>query len=126
MGMYQWHILKEPPYDEGIWEKIKAASEDKIPRPIEEACAYPYFAIDKLVHADLVKKAPDVVDMLRNMNVGLEPLKQTLAWAKENSVSDPEQLAAWYLENYQERYRTWIPEEIYMNVQRAVRERRGY
>ena len=126
MGMYDWHILKEPQYDEGIWEKGKAASEEKIPRPIEEACAYPYFAIDKLVHAGLENKAPDVVDMLRNMNVGLEPLKQTLAWAKENNISDPEQMAAWYLENNQEKYRTWMPDENYIGVQKKVRERRGY
>lgn len=126
MAMYNWHILKEPPYDEGCWEKVKAAGEDMIPRPIDEACAYPYFAIDKLVHVGLERKASDVVSMLRNMNVGLEPLKKTLAWAKENDISDPEQLAAWYLENYRERYQTWMPEENYVRVQKAVRERRGY
>jgi glycine betaine/proline transport system substrate-binding protein len=126
MGMYDWHVLQEPPYVESVWEKVKAASEDKIPRPINEACAYPYFAIDKLIHQDLEKTAPEIVEMLKNMNVGLIPLKKTLAWAKENNIGDPEQMAAWYLENYPDRYRSWVPQDIYMNVQKAVRERRGY
>ncbi len=43
---------------------------------------------DKLAHSGLKSKAGDVVEMLRKMEVGLEPLNQTVAWAKENGVQD--------------------------------------
>ena len=124
--IYEWHILDEPSYTEECWEQVKKASEDRIPRPIDEACEYPRFPIDKLANAYLEKKAPDVVKMLELMNIGLDPLTEIIAWAKENDIDDPEQKAIRYLETYSDRYRNWMPDDNYINVQRKVRERRGY
>ena len=123
---YDWQILEEPAYTEQCWEQVKLASEDKIPRPIDEACEYPRFAIDKLAHIGLVGKAPDVVMMLRLMDIGLEQITEVINWAKQDDISDPEQMAIRYLDTNSEQYRNWMPDDNYIKVQRKVRERRGY
>jgi len=123
---WAWHILEEPIYSDDCWEQVRLASQDKIPRPIDAACEYPRSAIDKLANIKLSEKAPDVVKMLRRMNVGLEPIGEILKWATENNVTDPEQMAIRYLETYQTRYREWMKDENYIKVQKKVRERRGY
>ena len=91
---YDWHILEEPPYTEECWAQVSAARQDSAMRPIDQACQYPDFPIDKLVHTGLLKKAPDLVEMLRVMNVGLEPLNETLAWASVNGQQNDWEQAA--------------------------------
>ncbi len=42
------------------------------------------------------------------MEVGLEPLNQTVAWAKENGVQVWFEAATYYLKTYEGRWKTWI------------------
>ena len=44
--------------------------------------------------------------MLRKIDVGLEPLNQTLAWAKENGVQDWFQTATHNFKTYEHRWET--------------------
>lgn len=122
MGAYDWHILEEPPYTAQCWEKITAAVEDESLRPVDQACAYETLPIDKVAHKGLLKKAPDVVEMLRKMVVGLEPLNKTLAWARENNDQDWEQAAIYYLQNYEDRWETWVTPEAYTKIKKALEE----
>jgi len=120
MGKYDWYILEEPSYSDKCWEKVVAAVEDKSLRPIDEACAYESLPVDKIAHVGLAKKAPDVVEMLKKMNVGLEPLNQVLAWAEEENIQDWEEAAIYYLQNYEERWETWVTPQAYGNIKRAI------
>jgi glycine betaine/proline transport system substrate-binding protein len=120
MGAYDWHVLEEPPYTEQCWEKITAARQDQGLRPLDQACAYEALPIDKVAHKGLLKKAPDVVEMLSKMVVGVEPLNETLAWARENDVQDWRQVAVYYLRNYEDRWKTWVTPEAYARVKEAL------
>ena len=122
MGAYDWHILEEPPYSKEVWANITAAAEDESLRPIDHACAYESVPVDKIAHSGLLEKAPDVVEMLRKMMVGLEPLNETLAWAEENDVQDWEDAAIYYLQNYEERWKTWVTPEAYENIKQALED----
>ena len=122
MGAYDWYILEEPPYTAECWEQITAARDDESLHPIDEACAYEEIPIDKIAHSGLLKKAPDVVEMLRKMMVGLEPLNETLAWAEENDVQDWEDAAIHYLQNYKDRWETWVTPEVYERIEKALEE----
>jgi len=125
MGAYDWHILEEPPYTDEVWEKVMAAVADESLRPIDEACAWDSHPIDKVAHKGLLEKAPDVVEMLRKMGVGLEPLNKILAWAKENDVEDWEEAAIHYLQNYEDRWKTWVTPEAYEGIKKALEEVSG-
>ncbi len=117
---YEWQILEEPPYTPACWEAITLAAEDSGLRPANDVCGFPNPPIDKLAHKGLLKKAPDVVEMLRKMQVGLEPLNQVLAWARQNKVVDFEEAASYYLRNNEDRWRGWVTPEAYQNVKAAL------
>ena len=125
IGAYDWYVLEEPLYTEQCWERVTAAVEDDNLRPLDQACAYATLPIDKVAHRGLLEKAPDVVEMLRRMLVGLEPLNETLAWAQENDVQDWEEAAIYYLQNYEERWETWVTPEAYERSKEALEEASG-
>jgi len=122
MGVYDWYILEEPPYTDECWGRILAAVEDKSLRPLRRACAYQTAPIVKVAHKGLLKKAPDVVEMLKKMIVGLEPLNKTLAWVKQNGVQDWEKAAIYYLQKYEDRWKTWVTPKAYEKIKKAIRE----
>ncbi len=122
MGAHDWYILEEPPYTEETWAKIAAAQEDESLRPIDEACAYETLPIDILAASGLLEKAPDVVEMLKRMSVGLEPINEILAWADENEIESWEQAATQYLLNYEDRWQNWVTPEARDKVMTAIEE----
>ena len=120
MVTYDWFVLEEPPYSvECLEEVLRAADGDGAP-PAAQACAYESIPIDKLVHAGLRDKAPDVFTMIDKMMVGLEPLNTTMAWAIENSVEDWERAAIYYLQNYEDRWRTWVTPDAHAKINAAL------
>ena len=125
IGTYDWHVLKEPPHTAACWENVTAASVDKSLRPIDEACAYETLPIEKLAHSGLQKKAPDVVEMLKKANVGLEPINETLSWAAENEVADWEEAAIYYLQTYEDRWESWVTPGAYEKIRKALEETYG-
>ena len=122
MGAYDWHILEEPAYTSECAARLTQAAEDPSFRPVDAACAYENLPIDKLAHKNLPGKAPDLTKMLRNMNVGLEPLNETLAWAKESGVDDAKTVAVYYLQTYQDRWAGWVTEEAYGKIKDALED----
>ena len=120
MGLYDWYILEEPAYDADIWAQITAAKDDDSLRPLSEACAYDAAPIDTGINPQLRDKAPDVVEMLEEMMVGLEALNRTAAWAKENEVQDWEEAAIWYLGEYESTWKTWVTDDAYDKIKEAL------
>ena len=120
MGRFQWHILEEPPYTEACWEEVVKGQNDPSYTP-KEACAYETLPVDKGIHKDLPDKAPDVVELLKKMVIGLQPINETAAWAQENDIQgDWEKAAVHYLRTYEDRWKTWMPEEHYQKVKEAL------
>ena len=120
MGAYDWHVLEEPPHSDACRDTVAAASDDLNLRPLDHACAYENLPVDKLAHRGLEGKTPDVVDMLRNMNVGLDPLNETLAWASRSGVQEAEKKAAYYLRNYEDRWRAWVTPKAFEEIKEAL------
>ena len=121
-AVYEWQVLEEPPYTTECWQQVTSAAADDSLRPIDQACAFPDAPIDKLAHKDLSRKAPAVVDMLRKMELGLDPLNGSLAWARQNGVQDWGVAAAYYLSNNEDRWRSWVTPEAYEKIRMALDE----
>jgi len=117
---YQWHVLEEPPYIDDCWDQVIAATENPALRPIAQACAYESRPVDKLAHAGLQEKAPELVEMLRAMMVGLDPINKTMAWFTENDVEGWDQSGVYYLRNYEDRWRSWVTPEAYDRIKDAL------
>ncbi len=122
LGKYDFVRLEEPEYDEEIWADIERAMHDEIEvSELEEACAYKEHAVNKGIHADLKDIAPEVVEFLDEMNVGSDALNETMAEMETHDLEDME-AAFWYFENYQEKWRSWLPDEVEKRVEEALIE----
>ena len=120
MGSYEWTILEEPTYNAACWAEVSKGQADPGYTPAE-ACAYETLPIDKAVHKDMLDKAPDVVEMLRKMDVGLQPLNVTAAWALDADIQgDWEKAAIYYLQTYEDRWTTWMPADSVQKVKDAL------
>lgn len=122
MGMYDWYILEEPPFDAAIWDNIMAAIEDETLRPLDEACAYEALSPVNAVWSGLRDMAPDVVALFEKMVIGLELTNQAAAWAKENEIEDWDKVGVWYLREYESRWKTWVTEDAYNKIKQALDE----
>ena len=123
IGVYDFVQLDEPEFDEEIWSQIeKAALEGEIdPSEVDEACGYMEHAIHKGIHAELKDRAPEVVEFLENMNVGTDALNETAAYM-EVEGADAEEATIWYLENFQEKWRSWVPDDVEQRIEDALIE----
>lgn len=120
VGAYDWYILDEPEYNKELWDEIIAAKDDPSLRPLSEACAYETIPVDKGFHKSLEEVAPDVREMLMKMVVGVQPLSVTVAWAVENEVQDWEKAAIYYLQNYEDLWKTWVTDDAYTKIKEAL------
>jgi len=122
MGMYDWYVLEEPEYNAEVWGQVIAAKDDPSLRPLSEACAYETIPIDKGFHKSLKQIAPDVREMLTKMMAGLDRINKTAAWSKENEVQDWEEAAIYYLNNWEDTWKTWVTDDAYTKIKAALVE----
>ena len=122
MGKYDWVVLEEPEYTDSCWEEVIKGRDDATYTPAQ-ACAYETLPVDKGIHSSLEDLAPDVVEMLRKMTVGLQPINVTAAWAIDNEIQgDWEKAAIYYLQTYEDRWTNWMPGENADKVKEALAE----
>ena len=120
MGAYEWTVLEEPAYSDACWVEVAKGQNDPTYTP-NEACAYENLPVDKGIHKGLKDKAPDVVEMLEKMDVGLAPINKTAAWAVDADIQDDwEKAAIYYLQNYEDRWTTWMPDSEVEKVKDAL------
>ncbi|MDP6453181.1 MAG: glycine betaine ABC transporter substrate-binding protein [SAR202 cluster bacterium] len=124
MAVHDWYVLAEPLHSEECWNQVLRAAEDNSVATPAQACAYEMIPIDKLAHAGLRDKAPEVFAMLDKMMVGLEPLNATVAWAVQNAVEDWNLAAVHYLQNNEVRWRTWVTPDAYDKIRAALKTSR--
>ena len=58
------------------------------------------------------------------MNIGLQPINVTAAYTSQNFESQWDQAALYYLENYEDRWTTWMPAENVKKVKEAIADAR--
>jgi glycine betaine/proline transport system substrate-binding protein len=120
MGAYDWAVIEEPTYNDACWAEVSKGQSDATYTPTE-ACAYEVLPVDKGVHSGLQEKAPDIYEMLNKMNVGLQAINVTAAWAVDADIQGVwEKAAIYYLTNYEERWTTWMPADNVKKVKEAL------
>ena len=117
---YPWYVLEEPVHTTECWNQVIAATDNAGAASSDTACAYENLPIDKLAHAGLQEIAPDLVEMLTAMFVGLEPLNRTMAWSKENDIDDRKRAAVFFLQNYEDLWRSWVTPEAHRKIKSAL------
>jgi len=123
LGEYDFVKLEEPDHDPDIMNDLSDyASGEKDLDEIDEACAFERVPVAQGASAELKEMHPDIVEMLDNMYIGYEPINQAGFWMEENEA-DAEDAAIWYLKNFDDRWRDWIPEdEVEQRIEESLQE----
>jgi len=108
MGKLDMTLLEEPPYNEEVWNDTGA-------------CAYTKADVNICVNSELENYAPEVVEFLKKYQTTLEQNNKFLAYMQDHG-SDVDAAAFWFLEQYPDVWKTWVPEDIAANVEAALEE----
>lgn len=98
--------LEEPPYTAECWFTTKA-------------CAYQDATVLIAVNPDLLTKAPDVVAMLKNWDLGIDTYKAIVRWQGANPDASAEDTAIWWL-NSNDTWEGWVTADAKAGVQAAL------
>ena len=122
MGKYEWYVIEEPAYTTACWEEVIKGRDDASYMPTE-ACAYEDNPIGKGINSGLRGKAPDIVEMLGKMDMGVEVINKVAAWASDNDIKgDWEKAAIYFLQTYEDKWTSWMPQENVDRVEEALTE----
>lgn len=106
LGKYDMTLLLEEPYDKDKWENGYGSS-------------FPPMPVTVCVYKDLEEEAPEVVEFLKNYKTSSEITNKALAFMLDKDVQ-PEEAALWFFEEYEELWKSWIPNDIAEKVSTAL------
>lgn len=126
MGVYDMVLLEEPAYNDECWAKITEISETGVIDeslagnvPADAGCGFENISIPKAVSAGMAERNPELVSFLDAMFIGTANLNKISAYMTENEA-EVEEAALWYFENYEDQWRSWLPEDVAEKVAAAV------
>ncbi|HYG59000.1 MAG TPA: glycine betaine ABC transporter substrate-binding protein, partial [Symbiobacteriaceae bacterium] len=122
-GSFDLVQLEEPPFTAECNDEIQLALTDKVSLDqvtSKAGCAYETIGVHKGVSSKLKDRAPELVEFLTKMNVGTDPLNRTAAYMQDKNATADE-AAIWFFENYQDRWRSWIPSDVQKKVEDALK-----
>lgn len=122
MAEHEWYILKEPPHSETVWYRIIAHAANPESAPIDEACAFSNNSVHIVAHINLLKKAPDVVEMLKKMHVNLNLFNDILLRMDKNRRKNAffQPLALFFIKNHKDQWSGWVTPEAEKNIEQAL------
>jgi len=106
LGKLDMTPLEEPAYDPQVWKTTKA-------------CAFPPVQVNIVVNSDFAKENPQIVNFLKKYETTTDLNNKILAYMQENKAST-EETAVWFLKNYKELWKDWLPEDAAAKVEAAV------
>ncbi|GAB6280084.1 MAG: ABC transporter substrate-binding protein [Thermovirga sp.] len=108
MGMLDMTMLEEPPYDPERWGEGK-----------DYGCAFPAARVHIGINALFAEKNPQVVEFLKKYETTLAQNNAALAYM-QNEEAAVEDAAVWFLKNYGEVWKSWVPADAAAKVSAAL------
>lgn len=110
--------LEEPPYTDECWAEMQAFT-DGGPPP-SQGCGYRDAEIKVAVRTELLERAPDIIDMLRNWGFDIPEYGTVVAWQLDNPDADIADSALWWLKTNEEKWGTWVTPEAAAAISAAL------
>ncbi|MDT8284154.1 MAG: ABC transporter substrate-binding protein [Thermovirgaceae bacterium] len=108
MGMLDMTMLEEPPYDPERWGEGK-----------DYGCAFPAARVHIGINAAFADKNPKVLEFLKKYETTLAQNNAALAYMQQEEAK-VEDAAIWFLKNYGDVWKMWIPGEVAAKVETAL------
>ena len=106
LGKLDMTMLEEPAFDQKTWDATRG-------------CAYPAVKCDILVHKNMPKWAPDVVEFLKKYETTLDINNKFLAYMRDNKASIDD-AATWFLKEYESLWTGWVSPAVAAKVKAAL------
>ena len=116
-GQLDLTLIEEPEYTDECWEEVQAAVEEE--RTPETSCAWPITEAVIATTTEFAEEAPDIAAFLEQFNTNETHISEALAYMADNDV-DADVAAIWFLEEYDDLWSTWVPDDVADRVRDAV------
>jgi glycine betaine/proline transport system substrate-binding protein len=116
-GQLDLTLIEEPEYSDECWEEVQAAVEEE--RTPETSCAWPVTEAVIAAETGFAEEAPDVIEFLENFNTNETHISAALAYMADNDA-ESEEAALWFLEEYDDLWSEWVPEDVADRVRDAL------
>jgi len=116
LGRYEMVYLEDVPHDAEEWARCTSVAACEDPKPN----VWPRDKLASVITAKFDARAPQAVkDYLGRRSWDNKTLNGLLAWMAENQATG-EQGAAYFLQNYPQMWRAWVPEEVANKIAAAL------
>jgi glycine betaine/proline transport system substrate-binding protein len=109
MGMLDMTLLEDTPYSEEKWTEENGY-----------ACEFAPMDIAIAVNKDFPKRAPEIVEFLKNYHTNSAMASAALSYMRENEC-DSRDAAVWFLKTREDVWTKWVPEEIAEKIKGAIK-----
>ncbi|NLL69678.1 MAG: ABC transporter substrate-binding protein [Epulopiscium sp.] len=106
MGKYDMTLLEDHPFDEEKWEN-------------GYTCEFPGVKVTIAANKNILEKAPEVAEFLKNYETSSLLTNQMLAYMQENDA-DADDTAKWFLKKHEDLWTSWVTEEIAAKVKQTL------
>ncbi|UCZ53136.1 ABC transporter substrate-binding protein [Bacillus shivajii] len=106
-GMYDLVLLEEDEYDEEQFNE-------------DYSTAFPSNTVTVIVNEGMEEKAPEIVEFLSNYETSSDLTSEGLSYMEENDA-DQHEAARWFLEEHQDLWIDWVPEDVAERVLDALK-----
>lgn len=113
LGKYDMVELEMPAYDP---EGHRCNMDPECEAPV--ASAFPKASIQKTIPTALQEDAPEIAAFFADINIPTNEVNNLLAWADEQGA-EPDQVAEYFLANYESLWTQWVPADVAEKVKAA-------
>ncbi len=106
MGMLDVTLLEDEPYSEELWNN-------------GYACEFESMPVTIAANSEFLERAPELAEFLSNYRTSSQLTSEALAYMMENET-DERAAAVWFLENKEDIWTKWIPEEVAQKVKNSI------
>lgn len=108
MGQMDMTMLEEPPYNKEVWDN-------------NYGCTYPKAKVTIAINKNLENTAPEIVEFLKKYETTLEQNNAFLSYMHDED-GDSTAAAVWFLEQYTDLWKNWVPEDVAAKVEQTLEE----
>ena len=113
LGKYDFVKLDEPPFDQAIWDALKASDNPTA------ATAYPANTVVIGANAEFARQAPNIVALFRNWRSSNEIVSEALAYMREHNAT-ADDAALRFLKTRPEVWTPWVPQDVAERIRAAL------
>lgn len=108
--------LQEPPYDEAVWNALKAARD---PKDVKAATAYPTVAVVIGARKDFLDAAPRLHEFLAHYRTSAALVSEALAYMQQHKAS-ADDAARHFLQTREAVWKDWVPADVAARVKAGL------